>query len=168
LEAQRRRERVQAIQDTPEVTEISPEDIDIPYSIDEILPDDSDEIVQPPAPESEQPAPEQPTAADLHELVKQDKRNQKEYKKLAKDAMARAAKTIVDGLAVDDPGAWRLIYDRVATGERWEDRPNDVFELCKGIAEKIIKYHVAYTDFDEVSEKLNELLIGAGLKMPVF
>ena len=157
LEAQRRREEVQAIQDTPKEEETEPEEIDNLAS---------DAIPEPEQPEPEEP--QQPTAADLHELVKQEKKNQKEYGKLAKEARDRAVQIIVEGLAADAPGAWRLIYDRVAVGERWENRLNDAFELRKGIAEKIIQYHVNYTDLEEVSEKLKELLIGAGLQTPTF
>jgi len=163
LEAKRRRESVQAIQDTPRPEAASPEEEEIPEE------DGAFTTVYYHEAESAQPAPAQPTAEDLAELVRQEKRNEKGYKKQAQDAQDRAAQIIVDGLAADEPGAWRLIYDRVATGERWEGRPTDVFELRKGIAEKIIKYHVNYTtDPDEVSEKLKELLIGAGLQVPVF
>jgi len=154
LEAQRRRVEILAIQNTPKVEDASPEA--------------ADEIVQSPATEQEQSEPKQPTAAELHDLVKQEESNEKKYKKLAKEAQDRAAKIIVDGLATEHPGAWRLIYDRVALGEHWDKRPNDVIEIRKGIAEKIVKYRVQYKAPAEVVDSLNGLLIEAGLQAPVF
>lgn len=156
LEAQRRRKKVQAIQDTPKAEKPTPEE--------------PDEIVQSPDPEQpEPPEPELgPTAADLRDLVKQEKRNEKEYKKLAKEAQDRAAQLIVEGLAADDPGAWRLIYDHVAMGERWADRPTDVIELRKGIAEKIVAQHISYVYPQDVPDRLKKYLIEAGLQTPVF
>jgi hypothetical protein len=56
----------------------------------------------------------------------------------------------------------------VAAGERWKDRPIDVLELRKGIAEKIISHHVAYSEPQDVPERLKKVLIEAGLQAPVF
>jgi len=155
LEAQRRRAEIQAIQDTPKAA-------------DDASPEETEEVVQPLALESQPPEPEQPTAADLQDLVKQDMRNEKEYKKLAKEAQDRAAQLIVDGLAADDLGAWRLVYDRVAAGENWKNRPIDVLELRQGIAKKIINHHVSYIEPQDIPERLKKVLIDAGLQMPVF
>lgn len=169
LEDKRRRESVQAIQENapsgPDVEyneEAAPEEEEIPEE------DGAFTTVYSHEAEPAQPAPAQPTAEDLHELVRQEKRNEKEYKKQAREAQDRAAQIIVDGLAADEPGAWRMIYDRVAIGERWEGRPTDALELRKGIAEKIINHHVLYINPQEVPDMLKKVLIDAGLQTPVF
>jgi hypothetical protein len=154
LEAQKRRTEVQAIQDTPRA--------------DEPAPEDTEEAEQPPEPEPEQPGPAAPTAAELQALVKQEKRFQKEYVKLAKEAQAQAIQAIADGMEADEPGAWLLIYSRLAMGQCWEDRPNDPVEIRKGIAQKIIEYHIQYQDPQDVPGRLANMLIEAGLRAPVF
>jgi ParB/RepB/Spo0J family partition protein len=170
LEAQRRREDVQAIQDTPRAEEPVVEYNEATAPEEEEIPEEDGAFTTVYSHEAEptQPAPAQPTAEDLHELVRQEKRNEKEYKKLAKEAQDQAAQLIVEGLAADNPSAWRLIYDRVAAGERWENRPNDVLELRKGIAEKIIAQHISYVAPQDVPDRLKKYLIEAGLKAPVF
>jgi ParB/RepB/Spo0J family partition protein len=153
LAAQKRREEIQRIQDTPQEQQ------------------ESDEIVEPVEAEESQPDPEQeweqrpqrPTAEELAELVKEEKKRQKENAKLAKSAQEQAVQIFDDALADNVPGAWRLIYNRVALGEPWKDRPDDISEIRKGIAARIVTYRVQYLDPSRVVDELKEMLADAGL-----
>lgn len=170
LEAQRRRTEVQAIQDTPRAEEpvveyneaTTPEEEEIPEE------DGSFTTVYSHEAEPTQPAPAQPTAEELQALVKQEKRKEKEYKQEAKIAQDLAAKLIFEGLAADHPGAWQLVYNRVAMGERWDKRPDDIQKIRQGIAEKIVAQHISYVDPQDVPDLLKKFLIDAGLQTPVF
>lgn len=159
LEAQRRREEILAIQDTPKDEEPELEDDD----------ETQDTVFQKSEQsESDQPEPVQLTASDLQELVKQEKRNEKEYKKLAKEAQEQAIEIVFEGLEADEPGAWRLVYNRIAQGESWKDRPDDPLEMRRGIAEKIINNQLLYCEPKHVPDLLKKLLVDAGLQTPVF
>lgn len=162
LAAQKLRAEVQALQDTPrdnDNEELESEAVEPEAVVEESQPD--------PAQEWEQ-RPQRPTAEELAELVKQDKKRQKENAKLAKDAQEQAVQIVSDALANNEPGAWKLVYNRIALGERWADRPDDVAEIRKGIAARIITYHVPYRDLSQVVDSLKEMLIDAGLQTPVF
>jgi hypothetical protein len=104
----------------------------------------------------------------LADLVKEDKKSQRENTKLAQAAREQVAQIISDALADNEPGAWKLVYNRIALGEKWKDRPDDVPEIRKGIAARIVTYHVQYTDLSQVVDSLKGLLIDAGLQTPVF